>query len=415
MKTAIRNYLLSGIQMIPETLKKNLFPGLYCLFFAGFFFFPSSTFLSNFFYITIAFPFLGMVLLKKINVRIIFTSKVFILCALFLVYLWATLFWSENFESKDIYNYGRRVIYILGFIAATIYLVHTHPDFLKRLLTFFCLIAATVSVVYSIYFYLHNPFPEHRLAGYGILYNPIRTSSIYGICFLGCLYLIHHQSAGKARWLYASLLIPLFSYMMLSQARGPIFAMILTLFIWQLVLVFRSGLKKSILGKFGILFMFILTATVVTFLAFPEFFRYFFIERGASYRLEMWEKFLKVITLRPFFGHGLNADTTTIMSDGQTFLHPHSVYVATFYYGGIAGLAIQLILIGYAIYKSLAIEKRPEQFFITCSLLFGAFCIFTDGNVLIQHPKPFWIFFWFPVALCAAYELIDKKLNCRYG
>ncbi|MFO8084065.1 MAG: O-antigen ligase family protein [Desulfobacterales bacterium] len=337
------------------------------------------------------------------------------LCALFLLYMWVTLFWAKNFNIIDIYTYARRVLYLLGFIAATIYLIHSDPNFLKRLLTLLCWIAGIVSIVYSVYFYLHHPFPQYRLAGYGLLYNPIRTSSIYGIAFLGGVYLLYQYPGTIIRWMHMGILIPLFSYMLLAQARGPIFAIILTLFIWQFIIIFGSGFKNGILGSFSILLLFLLAATIVTFTIFPEFFRYFFIERGLSYRLEIWKNFWEVIKMEPIFGHGLNADTTTIMTDGMTFLHPHSVYVATLYYGGIIGLAIQLILIGYAVFKSLGLKNRPEQFFISCSLFFGAFCIVTDGNILIQHPKPFWIFFWFPVALSGAYELIGKKLNCADG
>ena len=411
----MRNNLLRGIQRIFENIN-NLFPVLYCLFFAGFFLFPTSRIISNYYYITVVLPFLGIVFCKKINIRVIFSSQIFKLCALFLVYMWITLFWAKDFEIKDILTYARRVLYMLGFIASTIYLVHAYPDFLKKLLTMLCWISAFVSVAYSIYFYLYlpNPFPQARLAGYGLLYNPIRTSSIYGISFLGCLYLLYRQSVVKYQLLYVGLLVPLFSYMLLSQSRGPIFAIVFTLFIWLAIITFRSGFRKSIFSKFGILMIFVFAITISIFLVSPEFFRLFFIERGLSYRLEIWENFFEIIKLKPFFGHGLNADTTTIMSDGQSFLHPHSVYVATAYYGGITALFIQLFLTGYAIYKSLNIENRSEQFFISTSIFFGALCIITDGNILIQHPKPFWIFFWFPIALSAAYELTGKNLNCTH-
>jgi hypothetical protein len=35
----------------------------------------------------------------------------------------------------------------------------------------------------------------------------------------------------------------------------------------------------------------------------------------------------------------------------------------------------------------------------------------TDGNTLINHPRPFWIFFWFPIAVAAAFELPENPLS----
>jgi len=44
-------------------------------------------------------------------------------------------------------------------------------------------------------------------------------------------------------------------------------------------------------------------------------------------------------------------------------------------------------------------------------LMFGALCIVTDYYTLIHHTKPFWLFFWFPIALVAASELPENPLS----
>jgi hypothetical protein len=44
-------------------------------------------------------------------------------------------------------------------------------------------------------------------------------------------------------------------------------------------------------------------------------------------------------------------------------------------------------------------------------VLYGALCIGPNGNMLIHHPKPFWLFFWFPLALVVASELPGHPLH----
>ena len=140
------------LPMRSDSLMESVFPVLYAIFFLGFFIFPTSKAISYFFYFGIAFPFLAMVLLKKVRIVPIFSGRVFSITALFLVYIWLTILWADDFSASDLLIYGRRVSYILCFIASTVYLVNRDKDFLRRLLVLFCWVAAGVSVAYPVYF-----------------------------------------------------------------------------------------------------------------------------------------------------------------------------------------------------------------------------------------------------------------------
>jgi hypothetical protein len=85
--------------------------------------------------------------------------------------------------------------------------------------------------------------------------------------------------------------------------------------------------------------------------------------------------------------------------------------MTTLFYGGIVGLLLLLVLIGSAIWQGLTRTGNLQKFLLTCMLIFGALCIVTDGHTLIRHPKPVWIFFWFPIALVAASELPGNRLH----
>ena len=392
-------------QTTVQKLKSSYFPIVYTIFFLGFFIFPSTKFHNNFFYLTTAFPFAGMIIFRKTPLKKILLNRIFIIAALFSIYMGITLFWSRQSDFWDIFQYGRHVVYILLFLCISMHLLHENPEFLNRLLSIYCFTAALVSVFYPIYFYLNNPFPKTRLIGYGMLYNPIAASSLFGIALIGCLYFLHQQKSNKTRLIYLAMISAFFFYILLAQARGPFLALLISLMAWPVICLLTGKSQIKISRNTSIILLGLLAAGASLFLLFPEFYKYFFTKRGFSYRFEIWGLFFEKIISAPWIGHGWNMDTRTLMSDGTRFLHPHSVYVATLSYGGIIGLALLFSLIGYSIFQAIKIKETHHRFLVVCMLIFGTICIATDGSTLLQHPKPFWIFFWFPIALCAVLGL----------
>jgi O-antigen ligase len=131
--------------------------------------------------------------------------------------------------------------------------------------------------------------------------------------------------------------------------------------------------------------------------------------------LEVWRQAISQAKDAPCFGHGLNADTRIILPKiRKARFHHHSVYLETLFYGGIVGLLLLMMLVGSAIWQALTRTGELQKFLLTCMLVFGFLCVVTDGSTLIRPPKPFWFFFWFPIALVAASEVpgnpsCDKK------
>ena len=392
-------------------LKKYFLPVFYTLFFLGFFFFPSSKSHCNFFYMAVAFPFLVLIFLKKVALRSFFSSRTFLLSAVFLVYMFSTLFWANNYELSDIYKNGRRVLYVLVFLSATIHLIQVYPNFLQRLIVLLCWAAATFAVVYIVFYYTQHPFPSSRLRGFGQLHNPIMASSVYGIVFIACIFLFLQQHTVKTKLLYLGMSLVLFLYMLLAQSRGPLLALGVTIFGWTISeSLLHKGGKYVYRSKLCIALLLIFSVGVSLFIAYPGFFKSRFIGREID-RLELWGSALLQAKSAPCFGHGLNADTRIILSSGKKRVHHHSVYIETLFFGGIAGLLLLTVLVGLAIRQAFTRPGELQKFLLTCMLVFGALCIMTDGNTLIRHPKPVWIFFWFPIALVAASELSGNLLG----
>jgi O-antigen ligase len=385
-----------------NAVKRFYLPGAYCLLFIGFFLFPTTKFHSRFYYLAMAAPFFVMILLKKIDMRPILHNRAFQLSALFLGYLVLSVAWSETARLSDGLTYFRRFLYILLFMGLSIHLMHREASFINVFLLFFITAAALSAVVYIVDFCIRYSLFQARLVGNGTLRNPIRASSIYGIAVFSAVYLYEVYKHRPLKWLIAASLIPSCLFILVSQSRGPMLALVLSLG-GNWMLQKKTGIRmidKKILSLIGML----AGLGIVFFLARPDIFRAFFLERGFAYRFEIWGKIISKMQSAFLFGQGLTSDTKTVMADGTLFVHPHSVYVTTFYYGGIIGLSLLLGLIGWTLRTAIASARSPLGALCSGCLMFGALCIATDGNVLIQHPKPFWVFFWFPVSLAAYLE-----------
>ena len=393
-------------------LKKYFLPVFYTLFSLGFFFFPSSKSHCNFFYVVVAFPFLILIFLKKVALRSFFSSRTFVLSTIFLVYMFSTLFWTDNCELSDIFKHGRRVLYVLIFLGVTIHLIQVYPNFLQRLIVLLCWTTAIFVVGYIVFYYSQHPFPRSRIHGFGQLYNPIMASSVYGIVFIACIFLFLQQHTVKMKLPYLGMSGILFLYMLLAQSRGPLLALGVTIFGWTISeSLLHKGGKHAYRGKPYIALLLIISVGVSLFIAYPDFFKSRVL-RTKTHRWEVWRHALQRAKDAPYFGHGLNEDTRIILSrKKKTRLHHHSVYMETLFFGGITGLLLLTALVGLAIRQAFTRTEGPHKFLLTCMLVFGALCVVTDGNTLISHPKPVWFFFWFPIALVAASELSGNLLS----
>jgi O-antigen ligase len=323
-----------------------------------------------------------------------------------------TLFWGDNLELKDILKYGRRVLYIAIFIAITVHVALSYQTFFFKLLTFVFIISSFVAIITIIIFYKENPFPGTRLFGYGLLNNPFKASSIYGIIILVCTYLVLHHSSFSMRVVFFGILMVSFSYMLLAQSRSALLSLVVAMAAWQILVWVRQkkdwdSQRKRLLITLAV----IVTASTVFFIIYPGLLDSALLSRPSHYRLKLWGKLLTRIEAAPWFGHGLSADPRTEILPGRILVHPHSVVIGTLLYGGIVGLLLLLAVVISALWQAFGNTNNAIKLLLAAMALYGALCIVLNGNMLIHHVKPFWLFFWFPIALVAASEIPGHSLH----
>jgi O-antigen ligase len=399
--------------MNARQLIQYFLPASYTVFILGFFLFPSSKFVSNFYYLAVAFPSVILILMKKVDLGPLFSSRTFLLIIIYLLYMFCTLFWADSLELSDLSKYGLRVLYVFIFLSVTIHLTQSHPSFLQRLFFLLCWSAAAYAIVKMSFYYSEHPFPGTRLLGNGLLTLAFRASSQYGVVAIACTYLILQQRAVKSKLLCFVPLLASLSYIVLAQSRGPLLSFAVSVLAWQLS-TWRLQKEDYYMhrNKLLVVLVSIFAVISVLFILNPEYFQLSFLRNiSIGHRLQMWEQLLLRIKGAPWFGHGLTADARTTTSDGFVYVHPHSVYVATLLYGGIVGLLLLVSIIISALWQGFGRANQPINLVAASMVLYGALCIAPNGNMLIHHPKPFWLFLWFPVALVVASELPGHPLH----
>jgi O-antigen ligase len=403
------------IEVNVKQLKQYFLPASYTIFLLGFFLFPSSKSLSNFFYLAVAFPFLIVILMRKVDLRSLFHSRTFLLITIYLVYMFCTLFWADSLEISDLSKYGRRVLYILIFLSVTIHLTQAYPTFLQRLLVLLCLTGAIVAIATVLIYYRKNPFPSTRLFGYGLLFNPFKASSLYGIIVIACTYLLLRQRSVGMQLLYLGLLLASLSYMLLAQSRSSLLPLAVAMLAWQLYAWLLLEVDKNKhRNKLLIVVVAIAVASAVLFMVYPEFFKKAFLRGYSPARLKHWGNILGRVKQSPWFGHGITEDPRTEIWSGIILTKPHSVYVGTLLYGGIVGLLLLVAPVISAFWQGFGRARQSINLAAACMVLYATLCIALNGNMLIHHVKPFWLFFWFPLALVVASELPGHPLHGEF-
>jgi len=122
--------------------------------------------------------------------------------------------------------------------------------------------------------------------------------------------------------------------------------------------------------------------------------------------LPSWHQALET----PWFGHG-HAYTFTLYAYGEDIRHPHSIYLATFFYGGVLGLFFLAMLVGTAFYMAWQNRAQPIYLFVFIILVLACTSMFSDLARLITSPREHWLYFWLPLGLLLATSVRKPRVR----
>ena len=329
------------------------------------------------------------------------------LIALFLGYMTLSVLWSSN--NEPVVKTFSEALLVLTFCLAVPVSIGRFHWFLNALVVL-VILSAVVNSGYSIYLHYalpdYQPLPEPRLYALGRLSNPVIGGLSYGFATVLAAYMFLNETRRLASTGYLAAIVLFIVAIVLTGSRGVYLAMAAAMSIGML-LHYQGNRKLQVTGVAGTLLA--LSAAAYFFLGPAALF-----SRALSFRPEIWSEFIsRTITSNVWIGTGMTTDSEFQLPE-LLIQHPHSVFIATFYYGGLIGLALHLGLILRAIQSLAGMGQNNVRLLGSMLLAFGLTATLLDGNELIEKVNYLWFLVWLPVGLAmigAKHEFSGRTTN----
>ena len=133
--------------------------------------------------------------------------------------------------------------------------------------------------------------------------------------------------------------------------------------------------------------------------------------RSASFRPEIWRGLIEqTLSVNWLFGNGIASDSS-FQYEMLEFQHAHSIYVSTFFYGGVIGLLALLGFLGLCAGRSLRANSSEIQALATMMLLYGVTVLLFDGDRILTKVDYIWMVFWLPIAMVLVADQENRNRN----
>lgn len=360
------------------------------VFLLGYFFFTSSSSRNTFFYIAVCLP--VVLLLPAYYKQLKPNTWVTASALIFIFYLFLNSLWSIHYSTAQSLKYLRYVFSLYCLFAAVFILHHNKPTCCKLLFKAFIFFGFFHSL-YGIFMHF-SMFPEPLLTRY---HDPIDTSMLVGLLLLTCIWLMIETKSWGHSAIYLFLLIPFVIIMLLSKARGPQLAILLTL---PLLAYLQSKNIKKIIHLF-LIFLF----AIILLILFSDLTKTIF-NRGLTvpYRMGIWSTSFHESLSYFWLGQGASHRPPLFISSGEKFNHSHNILLSIFRMGGIVGLLLFFTNLILCFFVGLKSSNSVHRVWVVW-LFFGVFCLMTNGKYPLTRPSSIWLAYWIPIAfICASYS-----------
>jgi hypothetical protein len=317
------------------------------------------------------------------------------LTTLFLVYMAFSVAWSSSDEL--VIKALAEALLVVTFCLSIPMSAERFHWFLNTLVVL-VILAAVVNCGYSIYLHFalpdYQPLPEPRLYSLGRLSNPVIGSLSYGFATVLAVYMMMTEERRVAKVVYALAVLFFLWAIVLTGSRGAYLALAAGVSVG----VFLRYPGKHKIQILGVVFtLAALSLTAYLFLG-PE----LLFKRALSFRPEIWTEFVsRTMAGNIWIGVGMATDSTFQLPE-LLIKHPHSLFVATFYYGGVLGLLTYLAMIVKSM-SSLYRNKETGLRLLGAMLLaFGLTATALDGDEVVTKVNYLWLLIWVPVGIAMA-------------
>ncbi len=318
--------------------------------------------------------------------------RITLLAISLLTYLAVSVAWSGTEESiaKHL-GYG---VLILTFCIA-IPVTLTRFRYALYWLLLLTILAAVISCGFTLYLHYTNPdyqpLPEPRLFALGRLNNPVISALSYGFAVMLCAYMVMTRERTIAKIVFAEIALLLIGAIVLTWSRGVWLALGAGLMV-GVYLHYPGRRVKPLAIAAGLLAL--LATVVIAALGWDVLW-----QRALSFRPEIWSEFIRrTFAENVLIGVGMTTDSSFKLPE-LMIKHPHSLFVSTFYYGGLTGLGLYFGLLAACFQRIARLESREIRTLAGMLLTYGVTATFLDGDELLTKVNHLWLLIWLPAGL----------------
>ncbi|MFC6300683.1 polymerase [Pseudomonas sp. CCM 7893] len=388
---------LSGLKNTPyrvfDFICLWILPAGFFMLLCGLFFLPDRSVLHKFYYGLFSIPALIALLLRPRDFKELLREPIFIALILFIAWALTSLIWSPQTEGF----LGELKPPLHGlFLFVGCFLLIRHREDLLRPLLFGAAIVALAFTLKDLYLFARGFVPVLRMVGGGAFDNPLLSSHLFGFFCVYWLSLSMTCRRMPLLWLSLPAGAIMFAAMLATGSRTPLVALILA----ALWISMNCWNRRSLA---------LVSTMVIGGIAIAELLSQMLIERGSSYRFEIWQIALHKIAESPWIGQGFDAPFG-VSPDGIGYIleEPHSFALGVLYYVGIIGFLPWVFMQ----FKGLLTcwQYRVHPLFILAStwLAYGIGAGLTEGGGILSRPKEHWFLLPIPLALIVALSISAK-------
>ena len=332
------------------------------------------------FYGLVLLPALGLMAVRHIKPeQILRQCPAIALLVIPLLYWSLTNAWSDHPE--NVAAFLRRSLTLFVFLLAIAHLTLRLGPELQRYLDLALLLAGAGAAVHLLGLPFMEPKgPNWRLGDATIFSRSLHASHYFGFFAIYGLVRFYQHSAFPQRLRFILPACLCLGFVVLTESRG-------TLISFLLVALLVSGVWYRRYAQSALIVL--LTAVGVYLI------QDVLLERGLSFRLEIWRGTWEIVQAN-FWG-GIGLGTPLGVEYGGKFVapHAHNLLYDLQARAGIFGLLLFLPIVAFVVSRMWRAE-RDEQVYVA-ALVFFLLCVMTDVHKPINSPSSIYVIFWLPL------------------
>ncbi|WP_249909653.1 O-antigen ligase family protein [Pseudomonas fulva] len=362
--------------------------GGYLVLLTGLFWVSDGSQYTKLYYALIAAPALVGVLLMPQQIKPLLREPV-VLCFLALsAWLLISMGWSRTDDGFG--SLAKRPLYVLMLFVGCALIALRNEDLLLKTLRIGAAIGALAALL-NVFWFIYTAAPGARMIGAGALRNPLLTSHVLG--FLCTYWIAAWLSRNERRdWLPILMTLPLLAALLATGSRTPLMGLALTS-VWMLLMSGRRAVYLVASLLLGALAAYLIAPEVI-------------LQRGMSYRPELWSDAWRQAGLHPWLGAGYESKFEFDIPGVGHLLHdPHNVELAVLLELGMIGLGAWAAMYGFALARCLRLRALPQFQIASALLIYGVCAGLTEGGNYLSRPNESWFLIWIPLALLGALSI----------